>query len=263
MSRTDQDVYEALDRLAGVADRHPAGDRMPDIQRRVRAARRRAAAGIAAATVLAVAGGVGVWQALPATEDRAPDVMQRPTEKADPDIVEPLPVADRRRADLDGDSRMDTLLVRSDKGSDAAELEVRWGSGEVVGASFKLDAASLLEPVDLDGEGALEVLVSGGGGEYAEVVVWVVDQAMVTRVRSEDAAGRARPLTTDADPAAWQVHADSSRIVSYRLVDPETLDFPAPVRVRDWTLEGDALVEGRESRPACVTFQPRFVLAPC
>ncbi len=80
MSTREHDpLFEALDRLAGIADGDPVGDRMPDITRRVRTARRRKGAGlVAAATVLAV-GGVGVWQALP---DR--DVPPPPANRTSP-----------------------------------------------------------------------------------------------------------------------------------------------------------------------------------
>ena len=63
MSTDDHDpLFESLDRLAGLADHDATGDRMPDIRRRVRVARRRrvAAVGVAAAAVLAA--GVGLSQ---------------------------------------------------------------------------------------------------------------------------------------------------------------------------------------------------------
>lgn len=64
MSAGERDpIFDTLDRLAGLADAGPSGDRMPDIRRRVQLARRRRTAALGAAVVALVV--VGVWQLLP------------------------------------------------------------------------------------------------------------------------------------------------------------------------------------------------------
>ncbi len=376
MSASEREVLEALDRLAGIADTDPVGDRMPDIRRRVRVARRRKAAGVVAATALAVVGGLGVWQALPVA-DSEPDVVDNgaagqrieitaepvgdqlqisatisgtssvytdeetgePSDYAGPQSIEitveggqvaysnrqgldcrpteerssytvtepadgpigvplagaaltmvqvsapycddgelvrstqtlpvripgvPLPVTSRERVDLDADGARETVLMRTDEYSSVSELTVEWGSGETTTQYLtEPPQATLLDPVDLDDDGDLELLVAGGGGEYYEVVVFQVDPSAITAVRAESASGASRRLLSGADPSVWRVNADARGIVSYKLVDPEATSFPAEVRVRQWTLQGDTLVEGAEETTACVTFQPRFVLGPC
>ncbi|MEZ5091189.1 hypothetical protein [Nocardioides sp.] len=73
MSGADRDpIFEGLDRLAGLADREVAGDRMPDIRRRVRVARQRRVAAIGVAAVAAVAVGLGVWRVLPVDDKPQP-----------------------------------------------------------------------------------------------------------------------------------------------------------------------------------------------
>lgn len=78
MSAQSRDpIFESLDRLAGEADRDFVGDRMPDIRRRVRAARRRRTTGVGIAAAGVVVSGLGVWQVVSA-DDSVPDPA-RPT----------------------------------------------------------------------------------------------------------------------------------------------------------------------------------------
>ena len=66
MSAEERDpIFNSLDRLAGLADSSAGRDRMPDIQRRVRQARRRRHAVVGVAAALLVVAGVGVWQVRP------------------------------------------------------------------------------------------------------------------------------------------------------------------------------------------------------
>ncbi|WP_323792108.1 VCBS repeat-containing protein [Nocardioides sp.] len=69
-------IFDTLDQLAGLADGDVAGDRMPDIRRRVRATRRKRMAGVGVAAAAVVAAGLGLSQLLPeaAEIDPAPPV---------------------------------------------------------------------------------------------------------------------------------------------------------------------------------------------
>lgn len=73
-------IFVSLDQLAGLADADSVADRMPDIRRRVKAARRRKTAGVALAGAAAAIAGAGVWQTLP-EQSTAPDVTT-PGDKA-------------------------------------------------------------------------------------------------------------------------------------------------------------------------------------
>ena len=73
-------IFVSLDQLAGLADADSVGDRMPDIRRRVKAARRRKTAGVGLAVVAVGTAGVGAWQMLP-EQSTAPDVTT-PGDKA-------------------------------------------------------------------------------------------------------------------------------------------------------------------------------------
>ncbi len=73
MNAAERDpIVDSLDRLADLADTGLRGDRMPDIQRRVRVARRRRRAVIGVAAVVLVSAGMGIWATAPRTRTAPP-----------------------------------------------------------------------------------------------------------------------------------------------------------------------------------------------
>lgn len=373
-------IFESLDRLADLADLPGSTDRLPDIARRVRVARRRRQVGLVAATALLAAGGVGLWQNLPVGHGEPPVVPAGPAPAqrvtldvtpADPHLLrisfrvtgtstayadgatgDPTSIAgprsttvsvdgrvvdrsdagdldcrpggaltdysqdypaagvltvpvssgerhtvvvdapycsegdlvkssatvvvaargvaytsfDKLRADLDGDGEPETVevLVPDDVTVETQRLRVRWGTGESTVASLpNTMETSLLDPRDLDGDGDLEVLLQGGGGELSVVTVFQADPGAVEQVRTAAAGGGKADLRSYATPGTWQTYVGPDGISSYRLVDPNPAQFPAPVEIRTWTLVGSTLTRSATSASGCVTFQPRTSLGPC
>lgn len=263
MMNTHDPIFESLDRLAGIADADHVGDRMPDIKRRVRVARRRKGTGLAVAAALIAVAGVGVSQGLPSTRT-APPPVDNPG-----DIQSPgghFTTFDRRRADLDGDSAAEVIKIRVpvDTTVEDQQLQVEWGNGDIVTTALpNTMETSLLGPIDLDDDGDLELITRGGGGETSVTKVFQAEPASLAEVETVDAAGAGASLATSAEPTTWQVHVAADGIYSYRLTDPTTLDFPAPVTLRLWTLEGSTFTLPERSETQCVTFQPIFELGPC
>ena len=379
-------ISESLDRLADLADTEPAGDRMPDIQRRVRATRRRRGATVVAAAAVLAVGGVGIWQGFPG-ETTAPAGHRRPrcrrssgdrawrpgcqgtnevrisftvtgesTAYADPGtgeatdyagprytevwvdgklvigsdggdlacepggaltsytidfhrdeplvvpmspgghkvvikapycadgelvedtekVVVTLPasaepdgftVGDQLTADLDDDGADDDMSVLVPKDVTVRDqlISVAWGTGETTNASLPNTMTwDLGDPVDLDGDGDLELIAQGGGGDVAVGSVFQAEaQGGLAPVTSVDAAGKELGLVSDSDPSAWHIWFAPDGIYSYRLTDPATTDFPAPVEVRGWTLDGTTLTQDESSVTRCVTFQPTLSIGPC
>ena len=74
---------------------------------------------------------------------------------------------------MDGDGQQDTVRLPSPaRASGDQELRVTWGSGDgASSASLDNDMERRLSLQDLDGDGRLEVILDGGGGES---VVWRV-----------------------------------------------------------------------------------------
>jgi hypothetical protein len=270
MSTQQRDpIFESLDRLAGIADADLVGDRMPHIQRRVRVARRRRTAGIVVAAAVLAVGGLGIWHALPS--ERAAGPVSHPDPTTPTEAVETSPVddfttADRLRADLDGDGTDDLVqvLVPKDVQAEHQLLRVTWGTGETTDAALPSTmTAGLVDPVDLDADGDLELVVLAGGGETSETSVFLAGVDAVQQVKTVDAAGHDLPLRSLGDSTAWQTYVGPAGISSYRLVDPTATHFPAPVQVREWSLVGDTLTQSPETVSRCVTFQPATVISTC
>lgn len=382
MSTRKQDpIFESLDRLAGMADDDLVGDRMPDIQRRVRVARQRKGAGLAAAAAVLAVGGVGVWHALP-SERTAPPVnnprttpWQKITVNAKPEgaqvrisfevtgkssaytdegtgesidyagprstvvvvdgkvvsrtdggaiscepgggltpytmefhVSEPLvvPVSsagehtivvkapycaggdlvkstdtvvvttkaggftsfDKLEADIDGDGTDEVVQILAPKGVNGGDqlLQVNWGTGETTTAArpnAMLPETNLVDPVDLDSDGDLELILWSGGGDVAFGSVFLADPGTLEPVKTVDVDGNALYLLSSSDPATWQTHFGNDGVFSYRLIDPAATQFPTPVEVRKWALAGNTLTQSGESLNWCVSFQPTTTLGPC
>jgi len=375
-------LFESLDRLTGMADTHLVGDRMPDIQRRVRVARQRKGAGLVAAAAVLAVGGSGVWQTLP-SERTAPPVTnpgttpwQQITVNAEPEgsdhvrisftvtgestayadmgtgdpvdyagprstdvlvdgkvvagsdrgaiscepggeltpytmkfpVDEPLVVpvsspgehtivvnapycadgdlvestqtvvvtteaagfttADQLEADIDGDGTDDVveLLYPKDVTVEDQLLRVIWSRDETTTATLPQNWEGYLhDPVDLDSDGDLELIVSAGGGDMAEGWVFLAHPDSLERVKTVDAAGNELSLLSYGEPTAWQTWLGAEGVHSYRLIDPTATQFPAPVEARKWSLAGNTLTQSEKSVTMCVSFPPHGprMLGPC
>ncbi len=178
-----------------------------------------------------------------------------------------MTTTERSRADLDGDGTAEVLKLKTPRDPTAENqvLEVTWGTGETSVADLSNTMTyGLVDPVDLDGDGDLEVIVYGGGGETALYWVYQADTDGLHQVDTVDSDGSDLPLSSaGGDPTGWQVYAGPEGIRTYRLQDPTTTDFPAPVDVRDWSLVANTLTRSPTTGTACVTFQPVLILGPC
>lgn len=173
---------------------------------------------------------------------------------------------DQRTADLDGDGTNEVVkvLVPKDAQGPAQLLRVTWGTGETTTARLpNAMETTVSDPVDLDGDGDLELIVQGGGGDVSIGTVFLADTRGLEQVRTVDAAGHDVSLTSSTDPADPQTYFGTDGILSYRLDDPAATHFPAPVEVRAWSLTGSTLTESDQSVSQCVTFQRAFSLGPC
>jgi hypothetical protein len=124
-------IFASLDRLAGLADTDVVADRMPAIQRRVRVARQRKAAGLAAAAVVLAVGGAAVWQGLPSERSEPPPV------------TDPTPW-------------QDIAINAEPRGADHVRI-----SYTVTGESSTYSDSQTGEPIDYAGPRNTDVLVDG------------------------------------------------------------------------------------------------------
>ena len=171
-------------------------------------------------------------------------------------------------ADVDGDGTDDVISVVEqpmDDGSPglldrAADGDGRGGHAGH-GAGRREQARR--QPIDLDGDGDLEIIVSFSGGEafWAEVYTW--EDGTLVSIKIRDAAGGDRLAGDGVEPTDWQLAFLPDGIYSWRYADPAATDRPAIVEVRTWTLEGRTLTQSTQSVPGCVDAEFALSLRRC
>lgn len=164
-------------------------------------------------------------------------------------IPVPATVLDQRREDLDANGFRELIQVLTDPDGEPGpqQLRVTWQSGETSSAPLGSDYERGIDvPYDLDGDGRVEVILAGGGGEFHGYEVFRVgeDRSLVA-VRTENEAGRDEPLSsgyTEGFPLDedWQVSWTPGMFVSWRAREPFP-ERPVTVDVRRWVLTGDTL----------------------
>lgn len=225
MTSTKDPIFDALDRLAGVADADPVGDRMPAIARRAKTNRQRTVAltTVAVAAVAAVGyGAVSRLDLVGRAEDpgyatspsRAVDATPSTPEPSNPEPSTPAQdpsssssaqagsytAVENVRADVDGDGtreRVSVMLPEAEAAaydptelvsSDNAQL-VLWRDGPAFVAGMSGVVPTFDGTPDLNGDGAAEVVLgfSSGDSYSVRVYTWVADQGLVevTVVRGE------------------------------------------------------------------------------
>lgn len=261
MNNTTDPIFEALDRLAGVADTNPVGDPMPGITRKARANRRRATALTAGGVAAVVAAGVSVGSVVD-LPDAAPDPGYADPPKTSPTSVPSTPTSvpstptsspdgpalaeyDRARADVDGDGAADIIRIRvpaadAKEGHDVSMVskDVRLQTELAVGATVELGFGEALAPTiagtpDLDDNGTAEVVLSFSGGDAAWLKVFTWDGDTV--VLAEPAAGSPADLV-DSGGLVIAPEVASSALVDGGLISwVPTGDTSRPYEVRVWT----------------------------
>ncbi len=376
-------IFESLDQLAGLADRDIAGDRMPDIRRRVRTNRRRRVAAVGVAAAAIVAAGVGITQlgnspapidpakpagdlsqtvsidAVPAYSDliqirvgvegrssaytdaagkavpggplnyqivvdgevvketnaadvtcekggevrsysvtypensrrfvaadvsgpgehvievRAPycadgELVDEVTTQTVTSRVGPPVVQEERIADVDGDGQPDTVQVVSPAAGEQGDwsLVAQLGDGAILSEPLPNTSEwGLPEPQDLDGDGAAEMVVVGGGGESWSAAVYQVDSLGLRLVPTLDEAGQDEPLAygvSDGAPqdVSFQIQLTDSGFMSFRYLDASPTR-PAAVEVRRWVLTDGTLTLQDATEPGCVDADFQLALGSC
>lgn len=168
-------------------------------------------------------------------------------------------VLDQKREDLDGNGFRELIQVRTDPegGAGAQELRVSWQNGETSSAPLGSDYERGIDvPFDLDADGSVEIILSGGGGEFVgyEVFRLAADRSLVA-IRTVNEAGQDEPLSssyTDGFPLdeTWQVSWTPGIVVSWRAREPFPTR-PVTVDVRRWVLTGDTLTLQNEVEAGC------------
>ena len=376
-------IFDSLDQLAGLADRDVAGDRLPDIRRRVRATRHKRMAGAGVTAAALVAAGLGLSQLLPGTAqiDPAPpvgDLSQTVTIAAearysdqlriqvmvdgrstaytgadgepvaagplsfqvvvDGEVVQESQAADvscerggevstyavtypessrrsvvasvsgpgehvvevrapycadgelvddvttttvttevgepvvrgERTADVDGDGQPDTVQVVSPAEGEpgAWQLVVDAGDGDAFSeALLETSEWVLQDPQDLDGDGAAEIVLAGGGGEFSMSVVYQVDGSTLRLVPTRNETGADEPLSygvseTGPQNVAFQIQLIDEGFVSFRYLDAAPTR-PAAVEVRRWVLADGTLTLQDATEPGCVDAEFVLSLGSC
>ncbi len=176
-----------------------------------------------------------------------------------PTVVSPAIVMDRTSLDLDGDGDKERLeLLAPGVGEDGdQELRVAWADGET-SSTLLPDAweRSFATPYDLDGDGRVEIVLTGGGGEFVgwDVFLVAADRSLVpvTPVKQDGSPADLSSSISEGQPLdeTWQVSWTPGIFVSWRAREASPRR-PATVDVRRWVLSGSRLVEKQPSEPGC------------
>ena len=172
-----------------------------------------------------------------------------PTESPEPpSLPSDMLVVDRQRADVDGDGRPDQVRVLLD-----AHTEDEPGDGfvEVSLASGAMGAAEvpfgypgpLGPPVDINGDGRKQVLLSHtGGGDSAQLLVYTWHEGGLVLARTDGHV----PLALDLDGQGRVNHyyADNRGLFSWQRLDPVGPAGGPMFKVEQWSwaVDGDRLV---------------------
>lgn len=245
MNAAERDpLASSLDRLAGLADAGPTGDRMPDIQRRVRVARRRRHAAIGVAAAVLVIAGMGIWQTAPLTRTTPPTP---PHDDYSQQVhIDATPVSgDRMRLSITVEGTSTSYV---DSGStvptpagprfvsvyvDGDRVERLPGAGGRCEAGGEVSSYSLVFPADRE----LEVPLSGPGTHTIEVrAPFCADGELVDDPTSIE-------VTADADPPT--VTGISADVDGDGSPDTVRLSLPASTSHSDTMQVEVALASGR------------------
>lgn len=290
MNNTTDPIFEALDRLARVADTNPVGDPMQGITRKARANRRRATALATGGGAMVVASGVGFASVVDFPDPaQAPGYANSPSTSptsapsTSPTSAPSTPTSspsgptlaeyDRARADVDGDGAADIIRVQvpkadANQGQDVSMVskDVRLQVELAAGATDEIRFGETLAPTisgtpDLDGNGTAEVVLSFSGGDAAWLKVFTWDGDTV--VQAEPATGSPADLVDDGGIHSAPEVASSALVDGGLISWVGTGDTSAPYEVRVWTwqLDGKRLVAAEAEQVQCVT--PGQYPKPC
>ena len=198
-------------------------------------------------------------------------LVDEPTQVTVTTETAPPVVMNEKQGDVDGDGQQDTVqLFKPGPGElGNQELRVTWGGGDgVSSASVDNDMDRRLTLQDIDGDGRLELILDGGGGES---VTWRVFRITADRTLEEvttvNQAGDPEPLSygfSDTGPqnTFWQLELLPDGIYSWRYQDASPTR-PAPVDVRKWVLSTDTLTLQDVTAPGCVDTDFKLSLGSC
>ena len=169
-----------------------------------------------------------------------------PSESAPPTASSDLVVADRQRADVDGDGRPDEVRLMLDSAQEepaAGVVEVSLAAGGTVSAEVPLGYPRLLPAFDINGDGHDQVLLSHtAGGDSAQLLVYTWYDGGLVPARTDGDA----PLALDLDGQGRVDHyyTDDRGLFSWRRLDPVDPSGGPRFRVEQWSwsVDGDRLV---------------------
>lgn len=176
----------------------------------------------------------------PAPSESAPSESTPATTTSD------LVVADRQRADVDGDGRPDEVRLMLDSTQEepsAGVVEVSLAAGGTGSAEVPLGYPSLLPAFDINGDGHDQVLLSHtAGGDSAQLLVytWYDGGLVLARVDGD------APLALDLDGQGRVNHyyTDDNGLFSWRRLAPVDPAGGPRFHVEQWSwaVDGDRLV---------------------
>lgn len=170
-------------------------------------------------------------------------------------------------ADVDGDGTDDVIVFVEqpmDDGTSGYSIDLHTATGGAATPVMPLPAESKLQtPIDLDGDGDLEIIVSFSGGEAYWAEVYTLRGGTLVQLETRDAFGGDTLSGAGVEPTDWHLTFLPDGIYSWRFADPADTARPASVEVRSWTLDGRTLSESDQSTQGCVDTEFALTLGAC
>jgi hypothetical protein len=180
-----------------------------------------------------------------------------PTTSPSPEVVRD--VVSRQRADVDGDGDADrvTLLFVTvgafPDSTQKVELKVELAFGETASVDWPREYEwGLDRPRDFDGDGDVEIVATGGGGEFGILRLYDIEEGPLRAIASVDAGGKRMALTSSGGSTDWEsTLLGNGDLVDFRWLSEDPGPLPFTVKFRRWTLNGMALILSSTMESGC------------
>ncbi len=220
-TRNHDSIFDSLDQVARLADAGTGRDRLPDIHRRVRVARRRKSVGaVTAALVLAVGGGGTVAEA--ARRDSAADSGRGPRGH--------VPPGDHHRSQAGGTHHGEDQLHRGGESTAYVDTDTGAASGAgPISTEVRVDG----EVVDRAGPGALSCEPGGAVESYPRTFHAARPLVATVATAGEHTVTVSAPYCADGDVVeSTQESVVTTEVATMVVLDKLTTDLDGDDRVR-------------------------------